>query len=51
MDLSYGPEYEAFRQEVRKVLAEHAELARGGGMGMGTGRPSERIQEWQRLLI
>jgi len=51
VDLSYGPEYEAFRQEVRKFLAEHAELARGGGMGMGTGRPSERIQEWQRLLI
>lgn len=51
MDLSYDSEYESFREEVRKFLAENEDLARGGGMGMGMGRPSERAQEWQKRLI
>ena len=46
MDLSYGPEYEAFREEVRSFLAENAEQA-------PRGEPirSERTLAWQSLLI
>jgi len=51
MDLSYDSEYQDFRQEVRKFLADNEEQARGGGMGMGMGPPSERVQEWQKQLI
>ena len=46
MDLSYGPEYEAFRQDVRKFIETNRESApRGGAM------KSDRVQSWQKLLI
>ncbi|MEZ5557318.1 MAG: acyl-CoA dehydrogenase family protein [Pseudomonadales bacterium] len=46
MDLSYGPEYEAFRSEVRSFLARHRDEApRGEGMR------SEKALSWQRQLI
>src|SRR5262245_53053548 len=46
MDLSYGPEYEAFRGEVRAFLSKHkADAPRGAGMR------AERTVAWQRLLI
>ena len=46
MDLSYGPEYEAFRQEVRSFIEEHRDRApRGAGL-----RDPETLA-WQRLLI
>jgi hypothetical protein len=30
MDLSYGPEYEAFRAEVKRFLAAHADAPKAG---------------------
>jgi alkylation response protein AidB-like acyl-CoA dehydrogenase len=44
MDLSYSPEYEAFRDEVRAFTAEYGDRApRAGGFG--------DAREWQTLLI
>ena len=51
MDLSYGPEYEALRNEIRAFLAEHGESAPRGGAGVASGRASEALREWQALLI
>ena len=46
MDLSYGPEYEAFREDVRGFIETNRDRApRGESM------KSERAQSWQRLLI
>jgi alkylation response protein AidB-like acyl-CoA dehydrogenase len=46
MDLSYGPRYEAFRQEVREFIATHRHLAPNAG-----GPRDEKARAWQRLLI
>ncbi len=51
MDLSYGPEYEALRNEICAFLAEHGESAPRGGAGVASGRASEALREWQALLI
>jgi alkylation response protein AidB-like acyl-CoA dehydrogenase len=51
MDLSYGPEYEEFRREVRAFLAQHGERAPKGGAGVAAGRPGPALVEWQKLLI
>ena len=49
MDLSFGPEYEAFREEVRTFIETHRDKApRGGGRGEGR---SKQAQAWQKLLI
>jgi len=48
MDLAYGPEYEAFRAEVRAFIAQHGAQA---PRRFGVSRPSEETQNWQRLLI
>ena len=48
MDLAYGPEYEAFRAEVRAFIAKHGAKA---PRRFGVSRPSEETQNWQRLLI
>ncbi len=46
MDLSYGPQYEAFRHEVRDFLETHrAQAPRGEGLR------SEKSLAWQKLLI
>ncbi len=45
MDLSYSPEYEAFRDEVRAFAREHGARA-PRGMGF-----NEESRAWQRLLI
>ncbi|MBL6718583.1 MAG: acyl-CoA dehydrogenase family protein [Pseudomonadales bacterium] len=46
MDLSYGPRYEAFREEVRGFLAQYGhEAPRGEGLR------SEKALAWQRRLI
>ncbi len=46
MDLSYGPEYEAFRQGVREFIETNRDRApRGEAM------KSDRVQRWQKLLI
>ena len=46
MDLSYGPEYEDFRQEVRAFLDEHGDQA-----PRGQGLRAEQTLIWQQLLI
>ncbi len=51
MDLSYGPEYEAFRSQLRAFLREHAERAPKGGAGIALGSASQALLEWQQLLI
>ena len=49
MDLSFGPEYEAFREEVRTFIEANRDKApRGGGRGEGR---SKQAQVWQKLLI
>jgi alkylation response protein AidB-like acyl-CoA dehydrogenase len=50
LDLSYGPEYEAFRAELRRFLSEHrAEAPR---LGFGEGLLTDtKLAPWQRLLI
>ncbi len=48
MDLSYGPEYEIFREEVRTFLKNHRHQA---PKAQGQGMRSTVIREWQALLI
>ena len=47
MDLSYGPEYETFRSEVRTVIDTHRGEAPSGGEGLR----SPKLLAWQQLLI
>jgi alkylation response protein AidB-like acyl-CoA dehydrogenase len=51
MDLSYGPEYEAFRAGLRAFLAAQRERAPKAGAGVAAGRPGPALREWQALLI
>ena len=51
MDLSYGPEYEAFRAELRAFLACHRETAPRGGIVAAVGTRDPAQLAWQRLLI
>jgi alkylation response protein AidB-like acyl-CoA dehydrogenase len=46
MDLSYGGEYEAFRNEVRQFITDHADHA-----PKGEGMRSKPVLDWQALLI
>ncbi|MCB1684678.1 MAG: acyl-CoA dehydrogenase family protein, partial [Pseudomonadales bacterium] len=46
MDLSYGPEYEAFRHEVQEFLRTHADRA-----PRGEGQRARASLDWQKLLI
>ncbi len=46
MDLSYGPQYEAFRREVRDFLDTHRDQA-----PRGEGLRSDKTLAWQKLLI
>ena len=46
MELSYGADYEAFRDEVRQFLATHGERS-----PRGANPPRARVIEWQKLLI
>ena len=51
MDLSYGPEYTAFRSQVQKFLREHGGRAPKGGAGVAAGKAGPALLEWQKLLI
>jgi alkylation response protein AidB-like acyl-CoA dehydrogenase len=51
MDLSYGPEAEAFRRELREFLERHRERAPHGGQILAGGTRAPALLEWQRLLI
>lgn len=46
MDLSYGPEYEGFRQEVRSFIDSNRDKA-----PRGAALKSKALQSWQKLLI
>ena len=46
MDLAYGAEYDAFRDEVRQFLETHGHRA-----PPGTNPPPAAVVEWQKLLI
>ncbi|MYE81730.1 MAG: acyl-CoA dehydrogenase [Gammaproteobacteria bacterium] len=46
MDLSYGPQYDAFREEVRDFIGKHRDQA-----PKGQGIRSEAVRNWQKLLI
>jgi alkylation response protein AidB-like acyl-CoA dehydrogenase len=46
MDLSYGPEYEAFRQKTREFISSHRDQA-----PRGQGLKSPEALAWQKLLI
>ena len=49
MDLSFGPEYEDFRAELRSFIEKNKHKAPPPGMGMHHPGPQER--DWQKLLI
>jgi alkylation response protein AidB-like acyl-CoA dehydrogenase len=50
MDLEYGPEYEAFRREVRSFLESHREKAPVRFLSQ-SGRPTDEVLAWQKLLL
>ena len=51
MELSFGPEYEAFRAEVQRFIEENRTLAPKAGAGVAAGPAGEKLRDWQRLLI
>ena len=46
MDLSYGPEYDTFREEVRTFIEQHRDQA-----PKGAGQRAPEALAWQKLLI
>ena len=48
MDLTLGPEYERFRQEVRDFLGRHQGDAPAAAIGMGR---DEKVLAWQKTLV
>jgi len=50
MDLTFGPEYEAFRATVRRFLDSHPDAPRAG-IGRGGMASRERTLAWQKTLI
>ena len=51
MDLSYGPEYEAFRATLRAFLDANKERAPRAGIGVAGGSNESGLVAWQKLLI
>ncbi len=51
MDLSYGPEYETFRRELRAFLEANREQAPGMRSGEVSSLKDPKIQSWQKRLI
>ena len=49
MELSYGSEYDAFREKVRAFLAEHKDSAPRAGIG--SGEAADNLRKWQRVLV
>ena len=47
MDLAYGAEYDAFREEVKAFIREHQHRQPQSGDGL----KSQALKDWQRLLI
>jgi len=51
MDLSYSPEYEAFRREVRDFLERNRDRAPSSNIALRMGEKDRKTLEWQRILI
>ncbi len=51
MDLSYGSEYESFREGVRRFIAENKASAPRAGIGVASGRAGGDLIGWQAKLI
>jgi alkylation response protein AidB-like acyl-CoA dehydrogenase len=51
MDLSYGPEYERFRHDLRAFLERHRDRAPRGGQVATAGTREAQVLAWQKLLI
>jgi len=49
MDLTYGPQYEAFRDEVRRFLEAHRETAPSASLSAAEDSPA--IRRWQKILV
>lgn len=49
MDLSYGPEYEEFREQVRAFLKTHADKAPRSGIGAGEN--ASKVRKWQKVVV
>jgi len=49
MDLTYGPDYEAFRREVRDFLDRHQGAAPRAGVALTEGATG--VREWQKVLV
>src|SRR3546814_4498619 len=49
MDLDYGPQYDAFRAEIRAFINAHRHLAPPSATRFS--RPSAEAIRWQKLLI
>ena len=47
MDLSYGPEYDVFRDEVRTFIQDNLD----NQPKPGAGPQSEEVRQWQAKLI
>ena len=48
MDLSYGPEYERFREEVTAFLERYKDKAPAASMRSAEGSPE--LRQWQKIL-
>ncbi|MBV1907462.1 MAG: acyl-CoA dehydrogenase family protein [Pseudomonadales bacterium] len=51
MELTYGPEYDDFRAEVRNFCAVEGKRNKFGAMKMGEARPNQLAVDWQGKLI
>ncbi len=51
MDLSFGPEYEAFRADLRAFLDRHRDRAPSGGQLLSGGSRDAAMLSWQATLI
>ncbi|MFP6660898.1 MAG: acyl-CoA dehydrogenase family protein, partial [Myxococcota bacterium] len=51
MQLSFGPEYAAFRAEVQRFIEKNRALSPNAGAGVAAGPAGEKLRDWQRLLI
>ena len=51
MDLSFGPEYDEFRNELRAFIEKYRDRASKPGAGVATGKSGARMKDWQALLI
>ncbi len=51
MELSFGPEYEDFRQAVRKFAEDYRDQSPKQGAGVSAGQAGQQLKDWQKLLI